>query len=423
MNLDNIILTSDQNNALDRFYQFLGDPSETVFVLEGYSGCGKSTLVSIMLDRIPGYMKTLRLIDPSTKELPVVLTATTNKAAENLAHITGQEVRTIHSYLGLRVDQNFQTGITKLVPRNATIQTDTIVFIDEASKVDRDLLALIFKRTSHCKIVFVGDPAQLVQFGTTSAPVFSAKFPGAALTQVVRQPKPEGGLEEVHPITALATQFRDTVNGGDWPTFTPDGVHIQHLGREAFLAEAEKEFSRPNWRHADSKMLAWTNKCVIGFNHYLRNLIKGDPDFQVGDYAICNSFIGIGKKTLKTDQMVEITGISGDVEVLGVLGNRFTVDSSAEFFMPKTLASKNLRLREAKTHCDYDAVAQIETTWIDLRAANASTVDKAQGSTHDTVFIDLDDVGKCNASNQLARMLYVAVSRARNRVYLTGDLV
>lgn len=422
MNFDNIVLTADQTNALDSIYSFIGDPAETVFVLEGYSGCGKSTLVSLFLERLPAYMKTLRLIDPSAKEYEVVLTATTNKAAENLAHITGQEVRTIHSYLGLRVDQNFQTGVTKLTPRNATTQTGAIVIIDEASKVDRDLLALIFQRTSQCKILFVGDPAQLIQFGTTSAPVFTAKFPGAALTQVVRQPKPEGGLEEIHPITALATQFRDTVNGGAWPTFKPDGFHIQHMSREDFLAEAEKEFGRPNWRHADSKMLAWTNRCVIGLNHYLRNLIKGDPDFQVGDYAICNSFIAAGKKALKTDQLVEITSISDDVVVLGVLGNRFTVDHTAEFFMPKTLASKNLRLREAKSSGDYDAVAKIETTWIDLRAANASTVDKAQGSTHDKVFIDLDDVAKCNSGNQLARMMYVGVSRARHHVYLTGDL-
>lgn len=61
--------------------------------------------------------------------------------------------------------------------------------------------------------------------------------------------------------------------------------------------------------------------------------------------------------------------------------------------------------------------------WIDLRAAYACTINKAQGSTYDKVFIDLDDIKKCNSGNQIARMLYVGVSRARLIVYLCGDLI
>ena len=67
-------------------------------------------------------------------------------------------------------------------------------------------------------------------------------------------------------------------------------------------------------------------------------------------------------------------------------------------------------------------VAHIETQWIDLRNAFACTINKSQGSTFDAVFIDLDDVRRCNSGEQMARMLYVAVSRARNHVYLTGDI-
>ena len=65
----------------------------------------------------------------------------------------------------------------------------------------------------------------------------------------------------------------------------------------------------------------------------------------------------------------------------------------------------------------------IERTWIDLRAAYAQTVDKSQGSTYDKVFIDLDDISHCTSGARIARMLYVAVSRARHQVIFTGDLV
>ena len=113
-----ITLTSDQQSALNSIYQFLIDPVETVFVLSGYSGCGKSTLVRTLLDALPNYLKAARLIDPKQTSWDVALTATTNKAAENLGRITGDSATTIHSFLGLRVNTDFTSGKTVLIPRN-----------------------------------------------------------------------------------------------------------------------------------------------------------------------------------------------------------------------------------------------------------------------------------------------------------------
>ena len=52
----------------------------------------------------------------------------------------------------------------------------------------------------------------------------------------------------------------------------------------------------------------------------------------------------------------------------------------------------------------------------------ASTVNKAQGSTYDTVYLDLNDIGKCQDRDQVNRMLYVGVSRAKHKVVFTGDI-
>jgi energy-coupling factor transporter ATP-binding protein EcfA2 len=416
-------LTVGQQAALDAIYKFLLDPVEVVFVLAGYSGCGKSTLVKTLLDKLPSFWKTISLINPDARDYTVELTATTNKAAENLALITGQPVSTIYSFLGLRVNTDFRTGKTTLIPRNQDLQENYLLFIDEASYIDHDLLALIVKRTRNCKIIFVGDKAQLLQVKATTAPVFEAGFPMAELTEVVRQPKKEGGgLEEMHPITALAEKFRHTVNTGEWPTFVPDGKHIIYLGKDDFLKSIEQEFTRPDWRYRDSKILGWTNKCVIGYNQYVRNQVKGDPNLQAGDYAICNSFVTQGKSSVKTDDLVLISHISDDITKLGVLGNDIQVNGSMTFFMPKSLESKNARLRKAKTAEDFRVVATIETNWIDLRPAFSNTINKAQGSTYDAAYIDLDDVSRCNNGDQLARMMYVGVSRARHRLILTGDL-
>jgi ATP-dependent exoDNAse (exonuclease V) alpha subunit len=423
LDFDNFTLTSDQQKALDAFNAFLLDPTEQVFVLRGFSGCGKSTLVRTAIDRLPAIMRTLKLINPSARPYEIKLTATTNKAAENLAMITGLEVGTIHSFLGLRVSTNYKTNTTELVPRsNFTLPERLVVFIDEASYIDSPLLALVFKRTKDCKIVFVGDPAQLTPVKSRGTPVFEAGFTGAALTEVVRQPKKEGGFAEIHPITAWAEQLRNTVTSGDWTPFKPDGFHIQRLDRAAFNAAIEEEFTRSDWRYSDSKILGWTNKCVIAYNQYVRNLAKGDPHFQVGDYAVNNSFVQLGKQGLKTDELVQIALIENDTEHHGVAGNFITVNGVLRSFVPKSLAEKKAAIKYARDNDQLDVVQEMEDRWFDLRGAYASTINKAQGSTYDKVFIDLDDIDKCHDGEQVARMLYVGASRARHHVYLTGDL-
>ena len=410
-----ITLTNDQQNASDAFGAFLMDPNETVFLLSGYSGTGKTTLVKTLLERLPNFVKTIKLIDPKYQELHVALTATTNKAAENLSYLSHQSVSTIHSFLGLRVNTNYETGVTNLIPKSNVPKENTLLFIDEASYVDSQLLTLIFRLTKNCKIVFMGDPAQLTPVKSSGTPVFDAKFKGAHLSQIVRQ-------AEGNPIVELSTKFRNTVNTGEFFSFVPDGQSIKYMERKDFNQAIEDEFTRPNWRYQDSKILAWTNKATIGYNHAVSDLVKGDPDFQVGDYAVCNKFVSYNRNSLKTDQMVLITHIGEDTDEYGVAGNYYTLDHSVTLFGPKSLAEKNALIKKAKANEQYRILETIDSTWVDLRAAYASTVNKSQGSTYDRVFIDLDDLKKVNSGDTLARMLYVGVSRAKQQVFLTGDI-
>ncbi|TJX44050.1 MAG: hypothetical protein E5W21_23175, partial [Mesorhizobium sp.] len=64
----------------------------------------------------------------------------------------------------------------------------------------------------------------------------------------------------------------------------------------------------------------------------------------------------------------------------------------------------------------------LKNNFADLRPRDAATVHKSQGSTYETVFVDLGNISTCNIPSQTARMLYVAFSRARSRVVLYGDL-
>lgn len=341
-----LVLTQDQETAKKAFVDFLLDPHERMFVLKGYSGTGKSTLTGHLLECVPNIFKTAKLIDPSFKDYEVQLTATTNKAAENLGFISGQYVSTIHSYLGLTILKDHKNGESFLSrKKNSPDLYRKLLFIDEASFIDKELLRHIFNIMKDSKIVFMGDPAQLTPVKSTSTPVFDAKWPGAELTQVVRQ-------AEGNPIVELSTRFRHTVNTGEFFSFKPDGHHIQHMDRTAFNAAVAKEFERPDWKFRDSKLLGWTNKCVINYNHAIREHVDGTPEFQVGDYAICNSFVSTQGKSLKTDQMVCISKISEPIIECNVLGHYYTLDGALTAFMPNTLEDRNARIKRAKAEED-----------------------------------------------------------------------
>ena len=418
VDLETLTLTQGQQDAYDDFCDFLLDPKKNVFVLEGYAGTGKTTLVRTLLSQLPNMERSVRLIDPTFPGWDVQLTATTNKACEALSELTGEPAATIHSFLGLRVNKDYKTGETNLTARDwSDVKTNQLIMIDEASYLDQPTLRLIFQLTKNCKIVFIGDPAQLTNFKSKGAPVFQSEFPTARLTEVARQ-------AEGNPIIELATAFRETVTTGEFFSFTPDGTSIQYMDRNQFAEAVKQEFTRPDWEHNDSKVLAWTNRAVIQYNHAIRDMAQGDPQFQAGDYAVLNSYLkSTGKYPLKTDELVQVTDKSELSEDKGTPGWWVQLNNVHNVFFPQSLDHRKDRIRRAKATNDLVTLRHIDQFWADLRSAYSCTINKSQGSTYDTVFIDLDDIKACNSPNQIARMLYVAVSRARQRVVFVGDLI
>lgn len=413
-----ITLTDGQQAATNAFMGFLADETQSVFVLEGYSGTGKSTLIKYLLDNLQKMLQTIRLINPGYKILAVQLTATTNKAAENFQDITGLETLTIHSFLGLRLQRNYHTGNMELALKNRDTKPGYLVFIDEASYVDSQLMQWIFQILQGSKIVFIGDPAQLTPVKSNRTPVFEAGFPTARLTEVVRQAKG-------NPIIELATKFRETVKTGQFFSFTPDGVYIRYMQRDAFNQAVLDEFSRKDWKSRDSRVLAWTNQRVMDYNKGIREHMGNTVTLKAGDYAVCNEYFCVpnSKQSIKTDESVLVTHSSEQTSDFGVTGRYLTVENRIKAFCPDNFQDKIARIRQAKAENDYETLEHIETRWIDLRPMYACTINKSQGSTYDRVFVDLDDIKRCNSGDQIARMLYVGVSRARHQVFLTGDLV
>lgn len=408
-------LSNGQQTALDKFVEFLLNPYKTYFVLEGYAGTGKSTLVKELMERLPDYMDEFVIKNPDSPTYTVALTATTNKAAEVLSVMSGTGVETIHKFLGLRVFTDYKTGVTKLTPKNRDIATGFLLFIDEASFIDFDLLKYIGRRTANCKIVFMGDRGQLSPVGLNGIPpVFTQGYDGAMLTEVMRQMV--DGVPKANPVTDLATAFREVVHGGEWPKIKNDPPYIKVLDPEAFDEAIKVEFSRDDWRYSDSKILGWTNACVIRYNRMVGELVTGTPHLEVGDYAVSNKAVIISDGGLKTDELVQITGMGEPTEEYDCPGQWIEVNHDQRLFFPTSLEDKKRAFNAAKNKSKFKVMQEIDQEWVDLRHAFAQTVNKSQGSTYDRVYIDLSDIMRCNIGEQVARMLYVAVSRARFEV-------
>jgi len=64
----------------------------------------------------------------------------------------------------------------------------------------------------------------------------------------------------------------------------------------------------------------------------------------------------------------------------------------------------------------------IKNEWGDFRPLHAQTVHKSQGSTYREVFIDLSDIARNTKWYEVARLMYVAVTRASHKVHLYGSI-
>lgn len=412
-----ITLTPDQEKGKLQLISFLANPTQPVMVIEGYSGTGKSTLVNTFLDELPLITKTVKLIHPTFKDFDeVIITATTNKAAEALSGILNQPVKTIYSALGLRLKYNFKKNKQILVQADESFQIyDSLILIDEASYADKVLLDYIFKITRRCKIVLMGDPAQLINQESKTAPVFEMGYPTVKLTEVVRQ-------KATNQIQALSTMFRNAVNTKVFQHFTPNGVDVVYLNRIDFDDAVVNEFTRPDWTQSDARVLCWTNAKAEVYNKGLTQLTKGSARLGEGDYVVCNSHVTKGKAAVKTDAMVRISKLTTHT-VYDVVGELVQLTGyQTDFFLPHSLQDKKNALQRAVTKGDSLKAYEIQNEWIDLRATFASTINKSQGSTYDRVYIDLDDINRCRDAETIARLMYVGVSRARFIVYLTGTL-
>lgn len=416
-------LNEGQQAAADGFFQFLFDKGNEL-IISGPGGVGKTFLMGFLIDEImPRYQQTCRMMGIASEYNDVIMTATTNKAADVLAQATGRPAQTIHSFLNLKVTDDYATGKSKLTKtRNWKIHNNMIIFVDEASMIDYPLLEMIREGTHKCKIVFVGDHCQLAPVMETISPIYRSNLPFYELTQPMRNSDQPALME-------ICQQLRNTVETGKFhPIMIRPGV-IDHLNSDQMEQEVFDHFAEPS----NSRILAYTNQQVVAYNNHIREIRQLVSSYTLGEQLINNNAIQFKSDMLSVEEEVQIVRLSDFTEMVEIgvgvdlevrradLRNKFG-SVYTDVPLPEDKNHFNALIKFYQKDKNWNRYFHLKNTYPDLRPRDAATVHKAQGSTYDTVFVDLSNLSTCHNPVMVARLLYVAFTRARTRVVLYGEL-
>lgn len=412
--MEKLILSDDQKKTKSMFIDFLVDDNKYM-VIQGSAGCGKTTLVKHLIEVTEKQQEMITLIDKEAVPFTVELTAVTNAAAAVLQALTERQATTIHTFLGLVLKNNYKTGHTNLVlKKNSPVISNSIIFIDEASMINNELFEFIASQTQNCKIILIGDQYQLPPVKEKSTVMERLDCPKAILTRVMRH---------TGTIEAVGASFKEAVKTGKFGPIKLDGVAIEKTDEEGFAQKIREAFTDENYTSQAARVLSWTNSKVLQYSAFVRET-KGLPaTIQEGERVMTNNSIMIDQYGLPANSYLQITQLGRQFKNTGgVLGRRAEINGKVSGFLPNNYSDTQALLKAMARKKEWADYFSVKNTWLDLRFPYSSTVHKAQGDSFDTVFIDLFDIGRCNIMSDLSRLLYVAVTRAKTKVVLYGNL-
>ncbi|MCE2616796.1 ATP-dependent DNA helicase [Phocaeicola oris] len=212
--------TIEQENTINFLSEFLVDRrGNTVFVLKGYAGTGKTSLIGALV-------KTLDALKQKT-----ILLAPTGRAAKVFSRYSEHTAFTIHKRIYRQ--KSFSNEMTNFLLDN-NLNRHTLFIVDEASMISNrglsgsvfgtgrlldDLIHYVYSGEG-CRLLLIGDTAQLPPVGEKDSPALSVsvlegyglKVYLSKLTEVVRQSQESG-------ILYNATVLRQNLTNQDFSRF------------------------------------------------------------------------------------------------------------------------------------------------------------------------------------------------------------
>lgn len=149
------VLNSQQKDVLKQIDDFINSKTEFAMTVSGWAGTGKTTLMEIVHKRYwLGHT--------------IHFCATTHKAAGVLREKVGKRVSTVNSLFGIMIEtdmdrENYDVSFKSRKKSDDKVKPNSIIIIDEASMLSiQNYMDVVLKaRERKCKIIFIGDSAQL----------------------------------------------------------------------------------------------------------------------------------------------------------------------------------------------------------------------------------------------------------------------
>lgn len=447
--------TNDQLGAIKSLALFIsGNTNDSIFLLTGYAGTGKTSLISALVHALESF------------RFESVLLAPTGRAAKVLTSYTGRAAFTIHKHIYRQRSSKDGMGRFDL---DRNMSRDAYFIVDEASMISQDLsetsvfgsgrllddLIEYVYRGRNCKLVLVGDTAQLPPVGSVLSPALSVKdlsmygfnIETAELREVVRQSQESG-------ILMNATSIRKKVESNDLsvPGFILESYKdILRITGETLLEELEESYS---YAGIDGTVIIVnSNRMANKYNQGIRNrILLREDEITAGDMVMIvkNNYFWSGEEEnldfIANGDIARIVKVMHKEERYGF---RFAdmvldfVDYSSELevkVLLDTLSSENASLSGEQNKLLFEGVledySQLTTkkkryeavrqdaffNAIQVKFAYAVTCHKAQGGQWERVFIDQGMFNRKEPTMDYLRWLYTAVTRATDRLYLVNFL-
>lgn len=278
--------TTDQMHALDVFERFMTDSDERcVMILRGSAGTGKTSLASVIVRT---------LLDLQYK---ISLLAPTGRAAKVFSLNSGQPAATIHR--SIYRERTF-AGLDGKFNLNANLYRNRLFMIDEASMISLtsvnstfgsgclldDLIQFVYNERN-CRMLLIGDKAQLPPVGETESPALRADVLAAYglkvyecdLNEVLRQSQDSGILYNATIIRQMITHDQATA----LPKIRLKGfADISIVPGDELIESLSTSYAEVGID--ETMVITRSNKRANIFNQGIRNMVLGrEEELTTGD--------------------------------------------------------------------------------------------------------------------------------------------
>ena len=446
--------TTKQDRLLKLLSLFIFDlDKDALFLLKGYAGTGKTTTIGAFVNIL------------WKAEKKAVLLAPTGRAAKVISLYSKKLAFTIHKKIYFPKKQN-NGSIDFVLQKNK--HKNTIFIVDEASMIPdskqnqklfesgsllEDLISYVYSG-HNCKIIFIGDTAQLPPVKLNISPAlepdvleydFNKNITEIELDEVMRQHENSGILANA---TELRLQLKSTNNTFQFDLNFPD---IERLV-DGYDIEDALVGAYDNNGVEDTAFIVRSNKRANQYNQQIRLNIRGqESEISAGDYVMVvkNNYYWLNENsTAGFIANGDICRIQKIFSIKELYGFKFAEVELQMIDYPEmqpfetvllldTLISESPSLTYEESNKLYQAVkedyADEKSKYkqflaikknkyfnaLQVKYSYAITCHKSQGGQWKNVFIEQPYLPE-GVSKEYYRWLYTAITRASEKLFLIG---